>query len=953
MPYTIVDNFGAGLDSRRHVLNSKPGTLAKIDNAHITRGGEIEKRKAFVRLHPVDVGYGSVYGLESTATGIYVFTPWPNMVIPSLPDDFHVMALLPPALNSQPISFGQDGSDLDENIENYDSPVMSTVFGGKIFAIMKHQGQGGHYCMAYYDGVVLKDWYEGVAPTVNFGSFAMCLEMVSYFSATLTPGYSAEAGYMSDMFNGSMQPPTPSNPAFMQDVDGFAPGDIAGGTRSFVITGKPGIDFTVEPIKTKQFTVEAIEVRKKVDYVKPTEATATLNIIAGAENPAQLYKVGRNFPGASVSIRSIRVNASSVTATDGTDILGWTSPTGLQYNTFPCPYTSGSNWGLLVYNIAKVINDNTTSGLAHKYKAASWRLYKNSGNDTNGLRIYAPADEGENANGWLVQIEFDADPSGLGNLQDLCDPASVAPSPYNPGKFIATMGTLSGGTTNQVVSIKVDGVEVLGSPIDWQESNGYTANLVKNQINTFSSSVEYAVSLTGSLLTFTGVAGQGALMNNKSIRVETIGNVIVTTSGTFNGGINAVQAVAKKVRVRYNDIVPYVGEPWGNKFGVTITGNDDPINPIVVGASRMADVFGKDPSFVFTYKSKVYVGFDSVVYFSALNDCTKWDIYDLGSGFIDMSNNFGGRERLTGCGVYQDKMVFFTSRSSQTWSMDPDPSLNRQYQTIENSGCVATDSIVSINSVDLIYLGDNGFRSLRARENTDSAYANDIGSAVDNLVIEHMQKLETDNPTDWTDPLSVMQYNWFIRKHSCRAVVEPVDGRLMMFLGKEVYVLSYFSGASISAWSKYKLHDSVECTGVTVFNNKVYFRVAPEDFLHSGQASFYVYGGLDSATYDSSPVDVEMPYLDAAKPATIKEVKGVDMTCEGQWQVYLGFDHTAPTIRDEIARLNQSTFAFGRIMATGYGTHLGPKFTSEAPGKAKIANFIVHFDERNSKHEAG
>jgi hypothetical protein len=100
-------------------------------------------------------------------------------------------------------------------------------------------------------------------------------------------------------------------------------------------------------------------------------------------------------------------------------------------------------------------------------------------------------------------------------------------------------------------------------------------------------------------------------------------------------------------------------------------------------------------------------------------------------------------------------------------------------------------------------------------------------------------------------------------------------------------------------------------------------------------------------------VDIEMPYLDAAKPATIKETKGVEIAAEGIWSIYMGFDHTAPTVRDHIATVDQSTFAFGKVMATGYGTHFGPKFINQAPGKAKIANFIVHFDERNSKNQAG
>ncbi|CAB4149783.1 hypothetical protein UFOVP543_29 [uncultured Caudovirales phage] len=937
MPYTIVDNFSAGLDNRRHILNSKPGTLAKAENVHITRGGEIEKRKAFSLLG--ESTNNICHGLESTASGVYTFS-WTEDPTPvDVPAPIKYQALVHP--------WGERQFDY---IQGMDTPVLTTVFGGKIFALAKYLHStewsvNKSHCIGFYDGIPIKDWYEGIIKFNHVvGGGEISSDCVSYFSTTLTPGYTAEDGFMG---------PHPGDPNFIVDLDGFVnngswptwthPHADTQDDQSYVITGKPGINFTVVPIQTDSFKVDVFEIQKKVDYVAPTEATATLNIIAGAENAAKVHVQGRNFPGEAVSIRSIRINASSPSSNDGTDILGWTSPTGLQHLTFNPTYTTGSNYGNLLYNIAKVINDNTTGGLAHGYKAYSRRLYKNSGNDTNAIDIYAPADEGENANGWLVQIEFDSNPSNLYDLYTICDPASVIPSPYNNGKFIATMGTLSGGTTNQVVSIKIDGVEVLGAPVDWQESNGFTASLVRTQINTFSSSVEYETTISGSLITFKGVSGQGALMNNKSIRVETLGNVIVTTSGTFNGGINAVVALPKKVRVRYQPIDRMIGPKAGAKYGATITGSDNPTDPFIIGASRMADTFGKDPSFVFTYKSKVYVGFDSIVYFSALNDCTKWDIYDLGSGFIDMSNNFGGRENLTGCGVYQDKMVFFTSRSSQTWYMDPDPSNNKQIQVIENSGCISTESVLSMGALDLIYLGDDGFRSLRARENTDSAYSNDIGSPIDDIVTKDLETIEERNVSQ----TQFFDFGDTGKKGSVRGIIEPIFGRIMMFLVDKVYVLSHFGGANISAWSTYQTGLGA-CRGVTRFENTIYMLC-----IGNNGKQFYTYGGLAGTTYDSCPVDVEMPYLDTGKPATFKEAKGVDITCEGQWSVFLGFDHTNVPARDLIANVFQSTFAVGKITATGYGTHFGPKFTSVAQGPARIANFMVHFDERHSKHEAG
>ena len=921
MPYTVVDNFSAGLDSRRHVLNSKPGTLAKIVNAHITRGGEIEKRKKFELFDHFDaLDSNNVYGMESCLDGIYCFTHRDEQELPfqSFLNKIKLQRLIIPDLPPT-LPFGKIFSAVYvEKIKNYQTPLITTVFGGKIFSIIKFAGLGAApydkpFCLAFFDGTPVNDWYRGIAEAQD-GEYAIAMKMLSYFSETETPGYSAVY----------YDPPPDSDEGL-----------------GFVITGKAAIAFDVKHVEaTKEiFDVTITEVQKKVDFVQSVPAKCEKSMVGGKEVNAQVKKASRylqayDLPG----IRSIRVGASAPDADDGTDLIGWTATTGLKYNTYT-PSGTGSPAGELWFNIRKAINDNSETGLAHKYKAVMRSYGGWSGWDPADLWVKAPADFGPRANEQLLQVEFDDDPrhSSVGNLGDFIDVSSVDHSPYNHGKFIATMGVFSGGQDNQVTSIMIDGVDILGDPVAWEQSHSYTMNKIKTQIDSYSSSSEYDVTISGPTLTFTGKPGTGKELNNKSVTMEVNGNIIITGGAWFSGGIDAVEALPQKTKVTYDAVN---ATPRGMKFGITITPSDNPTNPIVVGATRMADVFGKDPSFVFTYKSKIYVGFGSVVYFSALNDCTKWGIYDLGSGFIDMSNNFGGREDITACGVYQDKMVFFTTRSLQTWYMDPDPSLNRQVQVIENSGCIAADTVISIGSTDLIYLSDNGIRSVRARESTDSAYTNDIGSAIDETIISHIHEIDTSNDYELLASGA--------SKNTAKCAIDPIDGRLFVVMTDKTYVLSMFAGAGVTAWSIYDAIETKYASNMVQHKDRLYVSSYNEQGYN-----VYCYGGEDGQTYDSCHVDVEMPYLDASKPATIKEAKGVDMACEGQWTVYLGFDHTVPGARDEIAKVSQSTFAYGRIMATGYGTHFGPKFISAAPGKAKIANFIVHFDERNSKHEAG
>jgi hypothetical protein len=91
MPYFHIQDFSQGLDTRKTPGNLPVGSLRYANNVHITRGGEVQKRKAFVPYATLPAG--SV-GLTSNRDNLVVFgngvqTPGNNILwvnVNGLPD---------------------------------------------------------------------------------------------------------------------------------------------------------------------------------------------------------------------------------------------------------------------------------------------------------------------------------------------------------------------------------------------------------------------------------------------------------------------------------------------------------------------------------------------------------------------------------------------------------------------------------------------------------------------------------------------------------------------------------------------------------------------------------------------------------------------------------------------------------------------------------------------------
>ncbi len=80
MAYFVVNDFKGGLNVNRLAVTAPPGTLRTLRDAHITRGGEIEKRPAFVPKHILPTGTIGLAGLSGL---LYVFGTGPTPPMPS------------------------------------------------------------------------------------------------------------------------------------------------------------------------------------------------------------------------------------------------------------------------------------------------------------------------------------------------------------------------------------------------------------------------------------------------------------------------------------------------------------------------------------------------------------------------------------------------------------------------------------------------------------------------------------------------------------------------------------------------------------------------------------------------------------------------------------------------------------------------------------------------------
>lgn len=338
-------------------------------------------------------------------------------------------------------------------------------------------------------------------------------------------------------------------------------------------------------------------------------------------------------------------------------------------------------------------------------------------------------------------------------------------------------------------------------------------------------------------------------------------------------------------------------------------------------ASGVTNTQGKKAVALLTVKNKIYAAAESLLNFSGIAAPTSWGA-GTGYGFINMSNQSAGSETLTALGRYQGYMAVFARRNMQIWYLDSDPLQNAQRQVIPNIGTFAQRSVVNFGDIDVVFLSDTGIRSLRVRDASNQAGVNDLGTPVDPEIVSYLSTL-----SDTT-------------KAAAAAVMDPVDGRYLCAIGSRVYAFSYFPASKISSWSRWD--PGFQVTDWVAMDGKLWARAGD---------TLYLYGGDDGATYDASPVTIELPYMDGRQISTWKQFTGFDMVGQGEWKVYANTDPNQPDVWSQVAIVKEGTNVTMTgldIGFTGQSPLIKLKFVNERPGPAKISKVILHYRTESS-----
>ncbi len=440
------------------------------------------------------------------------------------------------------------------------------------------------------------------------------------------------------------------------------------------------------------------------------------------------------------------------------------------------------------------------------------------------------------------------------------------------GRARASFRVTAGTGASSISAITVNGISIITGTVTWATSNAATATAIAALINSTTTSPEYtAVASDDQVVILAGLPG-----------VAENGKVVVVT--LVSG------------------------------FGIT------PADGIAMAnGADLVDTF-EPGTFVRTIGSKMYSVSGPNMHFSGIQLPTGWTTDNVGAGFIDMSTQASGSEELKALAKYQNNVAVFAETNIQIWYVDPDPSLNRQSQVLNNTGTGSPLSVTQFGDNDLFYLNESGLRSLRARDASNSAATTDIGVPVDTLVIDTLSSMSLDE------------------RERVIGLIEPRDGRFWLCMKNKIFVFSFFSGAKVSAWSVYNPGFNVQ--NAVVFGRRVYLR--------SGN-TIYVYGGLgNDLVYDDTEAVAQTPYLDADKPWLQKDFSGFDMAGTGEWKVYVAMNpnnleaqDAVGTIADVVAN---TTFNDGKIPGAGSSTHFSLIFKSQNDGAAKLGSCVIHYE---------
>lgn len=462
------------------------------------------------------------------------------------------------------------------------------------------------------------------------------------------------------------------------------------------------------------------------------------------------------------------------------------------------------------------------------------------------------------------------------------------------------------GSTGTVEDITVNGVSLMRAPVAWATSHAATAAAIAIQINNKTATHGYSATVSGSDITITAAVGTGSTPNEYAVVGSVSGNLLLDLP-SMSGGVDAVAPVAQVSTATLSGTAEAA-----DLFRIAV-------NAVVYAATARAAATGTS---AFIHKKRMWSPANSLWRYSKLLDAADWTDANVssGAGFLNLASESEGRERLVGAAPYGGQAAVFSRNSVHVYSISTDAEENAVGSTLGNTGALAARSILPYGNLDVFYLDEPGVRSLRAHEQTGEAYASDIGNPIDPFVRDYMNTLTEAQ----------------IRRAT--SVIGP-EGRYWLAVGSYIFVLSYFPGSKIAAWSLYA--PGFEVSDFVRVRNRVYAR--------SGNV-IYLYGGADGDTYpsdaDALEAEVSTAFFTAQSPAQIKTLTGFDIACSGQWSTDLLLDPNDENKTVDVGELTKVTYhnPAGRIPIPARTSHMAVRMVCSKGGEASISSITVHYE---------
>lgn len=500
--------------------------------------------------------------------------------------------------------------------------------------------------------------------------------------------------------------------------------------------------------------------------------------------------------------------------------------------------------------------------------------------------------------------------------------STVQPSVPAVSEVVATSNVTilagSPGVNNVINDVLVNGVSLMQATVPFTIDIPTTLNAVASQINDKSLTHGYTAAVSGATLIISAAPGTGTTPNNFSVVARVGGNVVLNTP-SMGGGIANLAPQAQIVSAVLSGTFQSV-----DLYQITINGTTYSATGRAAGTGTSAFVSNK----------RVFLTAASIWEYCAINTFNDFHTSTpaSGSGFVNVSNDAEGSERLIGSGAFIQQAAVFTRKNIIVYNMSADATQITLSQPINGTGTRSPRAVLGYGTTDLFYLDTPGIRSLSARFATTLPFVNDIGVPLDPFIRAHMNTLAP----------AVIQ-------RAC-AVVEPYDARFWMALDNRVYVLSYFPGSQISGWTYFEPGFSI--TDFARTNDQLYARAGD---------TIYQYGGTTGTVYPSvgqMVADIEIPFVYSNPPA-LNNMLGFDLASLGEWFVTAivdpnisGTDANGNPVWNQfcnVGTIDGISFAESGIAFPGETSHVAFNLTCSAAGNASISSMTVHTTGEEAK----